>query len=143
MADVPVRPQSPLKVAASHGGLIHEVRISWWQTEDWQWVVIVNSPEIGAVERRANDAFEALCLVREELDPRGWRLGIAGAQPDVWPSGMARDQGGGLSAYRLAAAGAQDLVFTFSPVDPATVTSVAEQRTAADLFFSRFRGGAS
>ncbi|WP_091028097.1 hypothetical protein [Microbacterium oxydans] len=141
MDDVSARPQSPQKIAATRGGLIHEVRISWWQTDDWQWVVVVNSPELGAVERQANDAFEALCLLREELDPRGWRLGVAGARADVWPSGMARDQGGGLSAYRLGAAGPQDPVFTFSPVDPATVASVAEQRTAADRFFSKFGGG--
>jgi hypothetical protein len=140
MSDAPARPQSPQKVSASHGGLIHEVRISWWQTEDWQWVVVVNSPDLGAVERRANDAFEALCLVREELEPRGWRLGVAGAQADVWPSGMARDQGGGLSAYRLGGVSVQEVVFTFSPVDPGTVTSLAEQRAEADRYFSQLGG---
>src|SRR5690606_8616705 len=88
---------------------------------------------------RADDAFEALCLVREELEPYGWRIGVAGAQADVWPSGMARDQGGGQRAYRVTAEQVGELVGTFEPVPPATVVTVARQRAEADRMFKALR----
>jgi hypothetical protein len=133
--------QSPQTVQVSRDGVVHEATISWW-FEGRIWALAIASPAFERVEARANDAFEALCLVREELEPRGWRLGVAGAQVDVWPSGMARDQGGGLSAYRMTAQGAQGLVDTFEPVDPATVSTVAEQRAQADRVYEKIRRGA-
>ncbi|WP_454112147.1 hypothetical protein [Microbacterium aurum] len=62
---------------------------------------------------------------------------MAGAQAGVWPSGMARDQGGGLTAYRLEAeaeaeAEADTVVDTFAPVDPATTSTVAAQQADAE-----------
>ena len=68
-----------------------------------------------------------------------WRIGVAGAQADVWPSGMARDQGGGLRAYRMSSEQVGDLVDTFEPVDPATVTTVARQRAEADRLYDEIR----
>ena len=124
--------ESPQTIRVSRGETVHDATVTWWWREDMIWTVVVESPEVGSIEARADDAFEALCQVRERLEPDGWRLGIAGAQVDVWPSGMARDQGGGLRAYRLTAAGAGDLVDTFEPVDPATVTTVAEQQAEAE-----------
>lgn len=124
--------ESPQTIQVSRGDAVHDATVTWRWREDMIWTVVVESPELGSVEARADDAFEALCQVRERLEPDGWRLGVAGAQVDVWPSGMARDQGGGLRAYRLTAAGAGDLVDTFEPVDPATVTTVAEQQAEAE-----------
>lgn len=60
------------------------------------------------------------------------RDGVVGAQRDVWPSGMSRDQGGGLVAYRMTAEGAAGFVDTFEPADPATVVTLAEQRAEID-----------
>ncbi|MGW8482224.1 hypothetical protein ACWGJP_03755 [Microbacterium sp. NPDC055903] len=71
-------------------------------------------------------------MVREELEPFGWRIGVAGAQADVWPSGMARDQGAGLKAYRITPEQVEKLVDTFEPVDPSTVTTVAVQRAETE-----------
>ena len=68
---------------------------------------------------------------------RDWRIGVAGAQPEVWPSGMGRDQGGGLSAYRMTAHGAGDVVDTFAPVDPLSVTTLREQKSQIDRLMSR------
>lgn len=124
--------ESPQTIQVSRGDAVHDATVTWWWREDMIWTVVVGSPDLGSVEARADDAFEALCQVRERLEPDGWRLGVAGAQVDVWPSGMARDQGGGLRAYRLTAEGAGDLVDTFEPVDPATVTTVAEQQAEAE-----------
>ena len=89
------------------------------------------------LEARENDAFEALCVIRGRLEPLGWRVGVAGAQVNVWPSGMARDQGGGLSAYRITARGGEDVVDTFAPVDPATVAPLADQKAEIDRLMSR------
>lgn len=121
-------------IRASRDGALHDVVVAWW-LEETRWRVTVVLPaaddpaEVGA---EADDAFEALCRVRDELEPLGWRLGVAGAQPEVWPSGMARDQGGGLRAYRMTAESAGDLVDTFAAVDPATVVTVAEQQAVVD-----------
>ena len=125
--------ETPRTFRVSRDGVVHEATVSW-RLEGTVWIVTVESPELGSVEARADDAFQALCRVREQLEPDGWRLGVAGAQVDVWPSGMARDQGGGLRAYRLTDTVAGPLVDTFEPVDPATVTTVADQQATAERF---------
>lgn len=108
------------------------------------WRVSIVSPAFGRFEASADDAFEALGLVREDLDARGWRVGVAGAQPNVWPSGMARDQGGGLTAYRMTEDGVVCVVDTFMPVDPATTVPVAEQRRESGRLLAAIaRRGAS
>lgn len=122
-------------IHVSRAGITHQATASWRLDSSYAWVVRVRCRGFGTAEARADDAFEALCLVREELEPFGWRIGVAGAQADVWPSGMARDQGGGLRAYRLTSEGAGELVDTFEPVDPSTVTTVAIQQAEADRFF--------
>lgn len=135
--------EAPRTFRVSRDGVVHEATVSW-RLEGAVWIVTVESPELGSVEARADDAFEALCRVREQLEPAGWRLGVAGAQVDVWPSGMARDQGGGLRAYRLTDKVAGPLVDTFEPVDPATVTTVADQQATAERFHGtrvRFQQG--
>jgi hypothetical protein len=52
---------------------------------------------------------------------------------------MARDQGGGTVAYRVTHEGTQGVVDTFEPVDPGTVTTVAEQRAASDRWYEAMR----
>jgi len=133
--------QSPQTIQVSRDGVVHEATIAW-RTEDRMWVVSIVSPAFEPVEERAFDAFEALCQVREKLEPEGWRIGVAGAQADVWPSGMARDQGGGLKAYRMTEEQVGGLVDTFEPVDPATVTTVADQRAEADRLYEAIRRNA-
>lgn len=113
------------------GGVAHDATVAWARAGQ-QWDVTVTCPAFGSVSARGSDAFDALCLVRDELEPAGWRIGVVGAQSDVWPSGMARDQGGGLRAYRLTEEGVVGVVGTFDPADPTTVTTVAEQRAETD-----------
>lgn len=131
--------QSPQTIEASRDGVVHKATIAWQWTPDNRWSVSIESSAFDPFEARADDAFEALCTVREHLEPHGWRLGVIGAQIDVWPSGMARDQGGGLRAYRMSAEGPQDLVDTFEPADPTTVATVAAQRAEADRLFEEMR----
>ncbi|MFP7835054.1 hypothetical protein [Marisediminicola sp. LYQ134] len=112
-----------------------------WRYESSGWVVRLDSPHFDPIEASADDAFEALCVVRDTLEPLGWRVGVVGAQADVWPSGMGRDQGGGLTSYRMTTDGAAGIVDTFEPVDPATVTTVAEQRTEIDRLYDESQRG--
>lgn len=94
--------------------------------------VVLDGVEHVAVE---DDAFEALSAVRLELERHGWLLGVEGARVDVWPSGMARDQGGGLRAYRLRrgrSPRSEDVVDVFAPATEHLAT-VAEQRVAAGV----------
>lgn len=129
---------SPQDITVSRAGASHPATVAW-RRDGREYVVGIDSPAFDAVEERAADAFEALCRVRDRLEPDGWRIGVAGAQADVWPSGMARDQGGGLRAYRMTETQVGDLVDTFAPVDPASVTTVAEQRANTDRLYDEIR----
>jgi len=53
------------------------------------------------IEAEATDFFEALCRIRRQLEPEGIIPFCYGASLNVYPSGMARDMGRGLKAYRL------------------------------------------
>jgi hypothetical protein len=132
--------QSPQNIRVSRGGLASDATVAW-RYDQGAWVVEITSPDFAPLEARENDAFEALCAIRDRIEPLGWRIGVAGAQLDVWPSGMARDQGGGLTAYRMTEAGVTGVVDTFEPVDPATVTTVAEQRAESDRLFDAMSRG--
>lgn len=69
------------------------------------------------IEARADDFFEALCLIRRQLEPERLIPFCYGASLHVYPSGMARDMGGGLKAYRLTlgqSARSSDLVDIFA-----------------------------
>ncbi|GAA1680686.1 hypothetical protein [Microbacterium lacus] len=123
--------QSPQSIRVARAGEQAEAAIAW-RYEERGWVVELSSPAFETVVARESDAFEALCRIRRQLEPDGWRVGVAGALPGVWPSGMARDQGGGLTVYRLEPGELAPYVDTFSPVDPATVTTVALQEAEAD-----------
>ena len=128
--------QSPQPIQVVRDGVVSDATVAW-RYEQGMWVVEIASAAFETLEARENDAFEALCVIRERLEPLGWRVGVAGAQVNVWPSGMARDQGGGLSAYRITARGGEDVVDTFAPVDPATVTTLADQKAEIDRLLSR------
>ncbi|MBB5805526.1 hypothetical protein F4560_005294 [Saccharothrix ecbatanensis] len=92
------------------------------------------------------DAFEALVRLRRQLEPEGWAVVVQGARRDTWPSGMARDMGGGLKVYVLRPGGPtatdEDLVDTFADIpggqaDPAgLIGTVAEQEACRDAWFA-------
>ena len=123
---------SPCSIQVAREGTVHDATVQWDLLADYRWAVSIACPAFGAARAEADDAFEALCLVREQLEPHGWRIGVAGAQVNVWPSGMARDQGGGKVAYRFES---PELVEVFAPVDPATVTTVDVQEAAANAHY--------
>lgn len=91
--------------------------------------------------RSAGDYFAALALIRRDLEAEGWLLSCYGASRNVYPSGMCRDMGAGLKAYRLRPgqqARPEDLVSilaTGPDVEPATVE-------AQEAFFESWVGSA-
>lgn len=79
----------------------------------------------------AADFFEALCLVRLQLEKEGLRLFCYGSSLNVYPSPMARDMGVGLKAYKMSHgrhASMADLVDIFSEGPDVIPASVAQQR---------------
>lgn len=77
------------------------------------------------------DFFETLCRIREQLEPLDLRPYCYGASRNVFPSGMARDMGAGLKAYKLALgqpAQLSDLVDIFESADDIEVVTVPEQQ---------------
>ncbi|WP_119303623.1 hypothetical protein [Dongia deserti] len=53
------------------------------------------------IEAEAADFFDALCKIRRQLWDDGLIPFCYGASMNVYPSGMARDMGKGLKAYKL------------------------------------------
>ncbi|HEY9420610.1 MAG TPA: hypothetical protein VIW92_04285 [Thermoanaerobaculia bacterium] len=69
------------------------------------------------IEASAADFFEAFCRIRLELEKEGLIPFCYGASLNVYPSGMGRDMGAGLKAYKMSIgkhAHTQDLVYIFS-----------------------------
>lgn len=79
----------------------------------------------GVIEAQADDYFEALCQIREQLEKKSLIPFCYGASLNVYPSSLGRQVQNGLSAYQLAIGRhARDLVHIFyanHDVIPATV----------------------
>ena len=73
------------------------------------------------------DYFEALCAVRLKLEAEGILVATYGGSRNVFPSGMSRDMGSGLKAYRLTLGSTGRLenlvgIFETGPgIEPATI----------------------
>ena len=86
---------------------------------------------------RAGDYFEALAAIRRELEKDHIFLNCYGASRNVYPSGMGRDMGVGLRAYKMTIgkhATMEDLVFIFDTGSDVEPCSVLEQKN----FFERW-----
>jgi hypothetical protein len=107
--------------------------VRWWPEEEKGHDVYQVQLERAesTLRARAMDAFEALVRIREQLEPQGWLVAVQGSRRDAYPSGMARDMGGGQQIYVLhpgEPAHHSDLVDTFAEADPALLATVAEQK---------------
>jgi hypothetical protein len=99
-----------------------------------------------ALSIEAPDFFEALFLIRAQLEHRGLRPVCYVSSRNVWPSGMARDMGRGLKAYRTRIgerASLSDLVRIFDTGPDVEPVSVEEQKAyhnqwLTSLGFGRF-----
>jgi hypothetical protein len=94
---------------------------------DDEQCVLTLEMESERLRAQESDYFGALAKIREELDRRGLRPVCYGASRNVFPSGMARDMGAGLKAYKMTLgqpALTKDLVGIFDngpDVDPVSV----------------------
>jgi hypothetical protein len=85
----------------------------------------------------APDMFEALVRLRRQLEPDGLTVAVQGARHDTYPSGMARDMGGGMRVYVLRpgrGARLEDLVETLDDAPPGQIATVDEQRARAEAW---------
>jgi hypothetical protein len=76
------------------------------------------------------DIFEALVRLRRQLEPDGLKIAVQGARRDTYPSGMARDMGGGLQVYVMRAgrrARRDDLLETLDNAPAEQLGTVDEQ----------------
>lgn len=88
-----------------------------------------------------SDFFDALCVVRHQLEERGVLLDCYGASLNVFPSGMSRDMGRGLKAYKLTLGQRgrmQDLVRIFDTGPDVQPATVAAQREFFDGWLKSF-----
>jgi hypothetical protein len=84
-----------------------------------------------AIEAEAADYFDALCQIRLELEKELLIPFCYGASLNVYPSGMGRDIGAGLKAYKMTMgkhARTHDLVHIFSEGPDIIPAFVSRQR---------------
>jgi hypothetical protein len=84
-----------------------------------------------AIEAEADDYFEAFCEIRLQLEKEGLLPFCYGASHNVYPSGMARGMGAGLTAYKLEKgkqASSKDLVEIFTEGPDIIPASIALQK---------------
>jgi hypothetical protein len=95
--------------------------------------------QLAATDR---DFFEALCRLREQLVILGLSPLCYGACRNVFPSGMLRDMGRGLRAYRLELGrrGKPEVVDIFDSGNDLDIVSVETQRDFYDEWLKQTRG---
>jgi hypothetical protein len=102
--------------------------LRWWQDGPYDYGVALDGPA-GEVVGRGPDLFEALVEVRRQLEPVGCLVAVQGARRDTYPSGMARDMGGGAQVYVLRPGKpARERVGTFDDAPVALLGTVEQQR---------------
>jgi hypothetical protein len=90
----------------------------------------------------ADDMFEALVRIREQLEPQGWFVAVQGSRLDAFPSAMQREMAGGLNVYLMRMGEPvrlQDVVETFAEADPSTLATVSTQRKHVEEWVSSVR----
>lgn len=90
----------------------------------------------------ASDFFEALCLIRIELEKEHLIPFCYGASLNVYPSRMSREMGGGLSAYKFQMgrnASKEDLVGIFDQGADIIPASVSKQKEYFDEWIASER----
>lgn len=108
-------------------GAIQTVEIEIADTPPWSLKLL--NFDSKTLEFVGADLFDALAMLRQEIEKSGGRLLCAGARPEVRPSGMSRSMGGGRKAYviRIGEPSRKADIDIFDYADPEAVGSVAEQ----------------
>ena len=89
----------------------------------------------------AEDLFEALVRLRRQLEPDGLMVAVQGSRRDTYPSGMARDMGGGWKIYvlRPGVPGHPDLVRTLDDAPADQLATVDEQWAFREAWMASLR----
>ena len=88
------------------------------------------------------DMFEALVRLRRQLEPDGLMVAVQGSRHDTYPSGMAREMGGGTQVYVMRpglGARPEDLVKTLDDAPPGQMATVDEQWAFAEAWRAELR----
>jgi len=109
-----------------------------WHYDEGKYQVTAAGPW-GRSTGHAADAFSALVEVRRALELEGWRLAVAGARRDTYPSGMARSSGG-LQAYEMRPGRpASSTVDIFDDAPTELIGTVDEQEENFRLWWESYR----
>lgn len=131
-------PAGARAVTAFRGDETATAEVSWRRVAEG-FEVTASGPW-GAVTAAADDAFGALAEVRRQLEVQGWFLAVNGARRDTYPSGMLRDQAGGLAVYELRPGErATATVPTFGDAAPSSIGTVSEQQANFDRCWESVR----
>lgn len=91
----------------------------------------------------ASDYFEAMVGIRRELERDDIFLNCYGSSKNVYPSGMGRDMGKGLKAYRMTLgkrARMVDLVFIFDTGEDVETVTISEQKSFFESWLNEITG---
>ena len=107
-----------------------EGSISYSLTDNNEAQIILNYERKKLVQI-ARDFFEALCLIRLQLEAENTMILCNGSRYDAYPSGMSRQMSNGLALYinkLREPSKRQDLVNIFDYADADFISSVSEQQ---------------
>ncbi|CAM3289220.1 hypothetical protein [Stackebrandtia soli] len=121
-------PTGTVSVSLRRGIETRPATLLWWRGDPYR---VELDDGTGRCVGTGPDLFAALVELRRCLDADGWLPAVRGGRLDAYPSGMAREMGGGERVYinRMGrAAETADLVDTLEPEpDASTLASVADQ----------------
>jgi hypothetical protein len=101
--------------------------------------LLFSAPAFGTWTFTGEDYFDHLMRLRAELESSGHRLLCQGGRPNVWPSGMSRDMGGGRKAYVMqmgSRARRADLVDIFDYAAPELIGTVQQQKDFVEIWWA-------
>lgn len=125
-----------ISLVASDGGIRHGVFQFDDDADDCTLSLTVDDRKYSA---SADDYFEALCDIRDQLEEIGLRRNCYGAHVAAYPSGMSRGMRYGLKIYKLTLGQpgcASDLVHLFDVDDEVEPATVAGQRAYYDRWLA-------
>jgi hypothetical protein len=109
-------------------GSVRDCKLSFSSTPPY--TLRLSGVDLSEAGFEGRDLFEAMVMLRKELESRGALLLCAGARTDVFPSGMSRSMSGGRKAYVTKLGfptGRKDIIDIFDAADPKDVGTVEQQ----------------
>jgi hypothetical protein len=117
-----------LKIQDKNGFVI-DTYVEYFSLSWPNWTLEFTSPITEKLSFTGTDVFECLTQLRTELAKLGCKPLCAGARLDVYPSGMARDMGNGLSVQVLGLDDQENIKYVsiFDYAEPDLIASVEDQ----------------